>query len=46
MGKFVHGCYGTETGKKAIESFIQEQGIKGVAVTYEKDLLNHCGLSW
>ena len=25
----VYGYYGTETGKKAIESSLQEQGIKG-----------------
>ncbi len=37
----VHGYYGTETGKKAIESFLQEQGIKGAAVTYEKEITNH-----
>lgn len=37
----VHGYYGTETGKKAIESFLQEQGIKGAAVTYEKEIVNH-----
>ncbi len=36
----VHGYYGTETGKKAIESFLQEQGIKGAAVTYEKEIVN------
>ena len=37
----VHGYYGTETGKKAIESFLQEQGINGAAVTYEKEIVNH-----
>ena len=37
----VHGYYGTETGKKAIESFLQEQGIKETAVTYEKEIVNH-----
>lgn len=37
----VHGYYGTETGKKAIELFLQEQGIKRAAVTYEKEIVNH-----
>ncbi len=27
---------GQKQGKKAIESFFQEQGIEGAAVTYEK----------
>jgi len=37
----LHGYYGTETGKKAIESFFQEQGIEGAAVTYEKEIVKH-----
>lgn len=37
----VHGYYGTETGKKAIELFLQEQGIKRSTVTYEKEIVNH-----
>lgn len=37
----VHGYYGTETGKKAIESFLQEQGIIRATVTYEKEIVNH-----
>lgn len=37
----VHGYYGTEAGKKAIESFLQEQGIMRATVTYEKEIVNH-----
>lgn len=37
----VHGYYGTEAGKKAIESFFQEKGIKGAAVTYENEIVSH-----
>ncbi len=39
----VHGYYGTERGKEAIEDFFQKQRMKQAAVTYEREI-TQCAL--
>lgn len=35
----IHGFYGTENGKKEIETFLQEHHIEPASVTYEKEIV-------
>lgn len=37
----IHGYYGTERGKEAIEDFLKKQYIKPAVVTYEKEITKH-----
>lgn len=37
----IHGYYGTEKGKKAIEEFLEKQKFKLSVVTYEKEIINN-----
>lgn len=37
----VHGYYGTERGKQAIEEFLEKQHIKSAVVTYERKITQH-----